>query len=72
MSSIERYNNNSNLIFYWRMNQECISEEIPIKGQMTKEEVYNGYNMVSTLVFLYGQRFGKSLCIDMIKIEIQR
>jgi hypothetical protein len=41
------------------MNQECISEEMPSKVQMTKELVYNGYYMVSTLVCLCGQIFEK-------------
>ena len=34
------------------MNQECISEEILSKGEMTKETMYNGYKMFSTLVCL--------------------
>jgi hypothetical protein len=49
MNSIQMFNDKSNLmIFYWRMNQECISEEIPSKDQMTKETMYNEYNMVPT------------------------
>ena len=52
------------------MNQECISEEMLSKGGMTKETMYNGYKMFSTLVCLYGQRFEKSLCIDLIKLEV--
>ena len=36
------------------MNQECISEEMLRKGEMTKESMYNGYKMFSTLVCLYG------------------
>jgi hypothetical protein len=45
------------------MNQECISEEMPSKGQMTKETTHIGYKSVSTLVCLYGKRFRKSFCI---------
>jgi hypothetical protein len=52
------------------MIQKCICEEMSNKGQMTKETMYNGYNMVSTLACLYEQRFGKLLCIDMIKLDI--
>jgi hypothetical protein len=29
------------------MIQKCISDEMPSKGQMPKETMYNGYNMVS-------------------------
>ena len=42
------------LIKDWRMNQECISEEMSSKGEMTKETMYNRYKMFSTLVCLYG------------------
>jgi hypothetical protein len=27
------------------MNQECISEEMSSKGEMTKETIYNGYKI---------------------------
>jgi hypothetical protein len=37
----------------WRMNQECISEEISSKGEMTMETMYNEYGMFSILVCLY-------------------
>jgi hypothetical protein len=41
-----------------------------LDNQTSKEAIDNGYNMVSILVCLYGQRFLNSLCIDMIKLEI--
>jgi hypothetical protein len=31
------------------MNQECIIEEMSSKGEMTKETMYNVYEMFSTL-----------------------
>jgi hypothetical protein len=35
------------------MNQECISEEMSSKGEMTMETMYNEYGMFSILVCLY-------------------
>jgi hypothetical protein len=43
--------------------------EISSKGQMSKETMYNGYNMVSTW-FVYMDKDLESLCIDMIKLDI--
>jgi len=37
-----------------RLSRECISEEISRKCHMTKEKMYNGYKIVSILVYLYG------------------
>ena len=50
----EEFDSGLALIKYWRMSQECMSEEMPSKCQMTKETMYNGYKMFSTLVCLYG------------------
>jgi len=52
------------------MNQECISEEMSCKGQMTNDTSHIGYKLVSVLACLHGQRFGKSLCIDLIKLKV--
>jgi hypothetical protein len=38
----------------WRMNQECISEEMLSKGEMRMETMYNEYGRFSTLICLYG------------------
>jgi hypothetical protein len=47
------YDSGTTLIRYWRMNQGCLSEEMPSKCKIM-EAMYNGYKMVSTLVYLYG------------------
>jgi len=36
--------------------------------KMTKETLYNEYNMVLILACLYGQRLGKSLCIEIDQV----
>ena len=54
------------LIKGWRMNQECISEEMPSKGQMTKDTTYIGYKLVSTLVCLYGKRLENHFAFGLV------
>ena len=50
----EEFDSELALIKDWRMNQECISEEISSIGQMTKDTTHIGYKSVSMLVCLYG------------------
>jgi hypothetical protein len=45
------------------MCEECISEEIPSKGQMTKDITHIGYKLVSLLVCI-------SMCEECISEEI--
>ena len=72
MHEQEEFDSGFALIKDWKMSEECISEEIPSKGWMTKDTTLIGYKSVSMLVCLYGYRFGKSLCIDLIKLEVWR